>query len=879
MKNLKKVLALVLAFACAFTMFAGAAFTDSADIKVDADVVDTLVSLGVVNGYDDGSFKPNGTVTRAEMAKMIYVLRTGNSDASAYNDDKTSFTDIGSHWARGYIKYCQSLGIIAGKSNTKFCPNDKVTAQEAAKMLLVTLGYDPAKAGLTGTNWASKTNALADENGLLEDVNTSFTTACPRQYAAQLIYNAIDTPTVVWRDDAYTNVTLLGDDNKTVGEKYMGLNTAEGVLESVSKEDGKSTYMMDLTKVTKKNGNLTKKDDNGNYPELHFSKVAKDYIALKNVKVKVLYKGTDKVYGVFALSEDNTTLSGVLGNFKQDGSKLKYNDVKYSVAAADKSMVKIDGSTNKLDTTKKQTIDQWVKAKKNGLAKAFDTKAISNDGSSKINLLDVQSFVVAQVTYVGKDYINVAVKEKDALSNADDYKISKLTTDDAVYPEGLKKDDYVAVTAKANNAENDKFAITKLDVVEGKITSTKNATTDDDYKVKISDTWYEFAMGTKNKTIGLNDTVAVVVKGGYIVFVDDADASSSDVALVIEVAHTSGIGSKWEADMLFADGSRKTVELNSDTGLDGQQPTGKTAPFLAAYKSSNNKYKLTTVSVTKPSSYDKYEAVGSSASKTNFVDNNKMDRGTQIKYIDSSAVVFVKYKSGDDTKYRVTTGSEMRGWNKNSKFASQALSKESNGYQYAKVVFADMAGGLPGGSGATYAYIFGATATSENDTDYIVYNAFNGKEDIKLKVEGTTVEYKEGAVVEYTVDADGVATLTNVAGKDGWTRVGAITGYDYNEEKMNGTITVKAVKGTETFEIDTDDDAYVLFIDTDDGSGAFGSVQQAAEVAGDNTKYVPNVAVKDLGHGKVIVVVDSTNELKYSLFTSMTELGNGIAKK
>ena len=94
--NLKKVLALVLAFACAFTMFAGAAFTDQADIKVDSEVVDTLVSLGVIEGFEDGSFQPNGTVTRAQMAKMIYVLRTGNSDASAYNDDKTSFTDIGS---------------------------------------------------------------------------------------------------------------------------------------------------------------------------------------------------------------------------------------------------------------------------------------------------------------------------------------------------------------------------------------------------------------------------------------------------------------------------------------------------------------------------------------------------------------------------------------------------------------------------------------------------------------------------------------------------------------------------------------------------------------------------------------------------------------
>ncbi len=67
--NLKKILALVLAFACAFTMFAGAAFTDQADIKVDSDVVDTLVSLGVINGYTDGSFKPNDTVTRAEMGE------------------------------------------------------------------------------------------------------------------------------------------------------------------------------------------------------------------------------------------------------------------------------------------------------------------------------------------------------------------------------------------------------------------------------------------------------------------------------------------------------------------------------------------------------------------------------------------------------------------------------------------------------------------------------------------------------------------------------------------------------------------------------------------------------------------------------------------
>ena len=291
MKNLKKILALVLAFACAFTMFAGAAFTDQADIKVKDEVVDTLVELGVIEGFEDGSFQPNATVTRAQMAKMIYVLRTGNSDASAYNDDKTSFTDIGSHWARGYIKYCQSLGIIAGKSNTIFAPNASVTAQEAAKMLLVTLGYDAQKAGLVGSGWASKTNALADENGLLDDVNTSFTAACPRQYAAQLIYNAIDAPTVVWRDDAYTSVTLLGDDNQTVGEKYMSLKKSTSTLTNVVKTNGKDTYTvtLDSTASVVDWDNTTESKDSGK-AIFEFTDVKKDYSDLLYKTVTVLHK-------------------------------------------------------------------------------------------------------------------------------------------------------------------------------------------------------------------------------------------------------------------------------------------------------------------------------------------------------------------------------------------------------------------------------------------------------------------------------------------------------------------------------------------------------------------------------------------------------------
>ena len=471
MKNLKKVLALVLAFACAFTMFAGAAFTDQADIKVKSDVVDTLVSLGVIEGFEDGSFQPNGTVTRAQMAKMIYVLRTGNSDASAYNDDKTSFTDIGSHWARGYIKYCQSLGIIAGKSNTKFCPNDKVTAQEAAKMLLVTLGYDATKAGLVGAGWAAKTNALADEAGLLEDVNTSFTAACPRQYAAQLIYNAIDAVTVAWRDDAYTKYNYNGSENKTIGEKYMGLNKTVGILNDVTKDTDKNTYSLNVT--------VNQTESTGKKLDA-FTKVTKDYSALKYQKVKVLYKDKDNVFGVYSMTDDNTVVSNVMDNVKLDSNKLKIEGTKYTIASS--SEVYVDGALQYVKTVDQSgnvtafttkaaeavqvnnaarvaTISEWVAKNSEGdnIGKASSVQAISNTDSSKINILKVTTYTVKKVTYVGTDYINAGGARKD-----DDYN----------YPSDIKKDDYAVISSKGNYAD-DKGLITKAETVEGKVTGTK----------------------------------------------------------------------------------------------------------------------------------------------------------------------------------------------------------------------------------------------------------------------------------------------------------------------------------------------------------------------------------------------------------------------
>ena len=888
MKNLKKILALVLAFACAFTMFAGAAFTDSADFKVKTEVVDTLVQLGVINGYTDGSFKPNDTVTRAEMAKMIYVLRTGNSDASAYNNDKTTFTDINGHWAAGYVKYCQALGIIAGQSATKFAPDQTVTAQEAAKMLLVTLGYDAQKAGLVGTTWASKTNALADENGLLEDVNTSFTAACPRQYAAQLMYNAIFAPTVVLRDDVYTNENYAGKDNKTVGEKYMGLKTTVGTLDTVSKESGKDTYKLTIGETD------NTKDDSTDPLVTSFTKVKKDYNDLLDQEVKVLYKAKDDVYGVFA-TEDSDVLTGILGDFEKSDAKLKFNGSKYAVGDISgitkqdekdaKNFVKVD---NKASSTHRNDIVAYVKATANGLSKVYPASTRSKD--NKIVQLNVKTVSIAQVTYVGKDYINATKKAGPTFD--------KIDTDSSNYPSDLKKDDYIAIY-NSNNFSDDKQVVEKLDVVEGKVTSTKNAITADDYSIMVDGKWYEMAMGLTtieadssknieadsyvgNEKVELKDEVAVVVKDGYVVYVDDNKAGSKDVALLVKaVEKTSANDDDIEGRLIFADGSDKTVTIKN-TKMFASITKYTDSPVLVSYKKSGDKYELTKVTA-KIDGYDDYatDAKRVKSDKLQKQDDSNKWVAADITYINNDATVFVKYKSGDDTKYTVITGKALKNWSDSKTFTSQVLSKKSNGMQYAKTMYVDLADkNMSGGKDITYGYVLESSrSTTENDTDYITTKVWNGTEEITLKVEDGDA-LAEGQVVEYSVNSDGTHDIENTYTLDSQangnhqyalTR-GVVTGFDYNAEDVEGTLVgSKATKDGDdyiadetdgakfTLNISNDDhDSVVLFVDTDNARGTTGGeFQKAAE--NNNGKKLANVAYYADNSNVKIIIVDTQN--------------------
>ena len=210
MRNLKKILALVLALVMSMSLvtIANASdFTDGSDITYE-EAVDVMSAIGVIEGFEDGSFDPDGTLTREQAAKLVTFMLLGNN-ANNLGVEGSTFDDVAAtRWSASAIEYCASLGLIDGAGDGNFYPAGQLTANAFAKILLTALGYSSEKEGMTGTSWSVNVAALAMEVGLDDGIeNLSWNAVLTREEAAQMALNAIKAPLVAYEND----VTIVVD--------------------------------------------------------------------------------------------------------------------------------------------------------------------------------------------------------------------------------------------------------------------------------------------------------------------------------------------------------------------------------------------------------------------------------------------------------------------------------------------------------------------------------------------------------------------------------------------------------------------------------------------------------------------------------------------
>lgn len=227
---MKKLLAMVLALVMTLSLAVSAnAFKDDKSISDDyAEAVAVLNGMGVFKGYEDGSFKPTGDITRAEVSAIVYRVYTQDvKDAKAsmyatYN----KFSDMaGAGWAQGYIGYCANAELVKGYPDGTFKPSGKVTGYEVLAMILRAVGYDK-NGEFSGADWALHVAQTAQQAGVLKNVKgIDLNAAASRELVAELLFRAIADASTVNYTPAFGYVTdkVLKLDESTLGYKNFKL--------------------------------------------------------------------------------------------------------------------------------------------------------------------------------------------------------------------------------------------------------------------------------------------------------------------------------------------------------------------------------------------------------------------------------------------------------------------------------------------------------------------------------------------------------------------------------------------------------------------------------------------------------------------------------
>ena len=512
-KNLKKVISAVAALAMSASTFTAlaATFPDVPEDASYAQAVQELSALDVISGYDDGTFKPDELVTRAQITKMIVDALNERSMAEA-SKANSQFADVpggeNGHWARGYINQGVADKFIAGYDAVTFGPDDNVTYVQAQKMLVSAIGYETYAQKDGGWPngykiWASTTGITDGISGIADD------TQLTRAQVAQLVDNAMGAPTCTingWE------TTILGDSPKLVvndgkGEDYQTLFT--------TKHDAYKVYGR-VTRTNKMSGSGLDADeiefrveraDNFDDEYIKSGSVSSSdagltmyYLDEKAPELLLTYaqalvqKNDDDEYTIISITPAaaNKTVTVAAEDFdenKSTNNNLYFypagstkNSVKYAIA--DDFTVYINGSEwnngNDFDELTKYIKEHDTDA----VTLQKETESGSTSTKSSYNLIMITSYATAVVSEVQDktDTVNILFESstertKMTIDREDETKdYSFVLDDEEIDPVDLEEGDVLSIAYEYGNFAESSFyhVIVSRDTVVGRCSSVSS---------------------------------------------------------------------------------------------------------------------------------------------------------------------------------------------------------------------------------------------------------------------------------------------------------------------------------------------------------------------------------------------------------------------
>ena len=569
---MKKFLSLVLALVMTMslvTISAGAKdFTDDDKVTYE-EAVNVISEIGVVDGYTDGSFNPQGSLTRGAAAKIICNMILGPTTAAELHADTAPYKDVPTnHTFAGYIAYCAKEGIISGYADGTFRPAGTLTGYAFMKMLLGALGYDAAIEGYTGANWSINVAKQAINVGLNKSLEGEFNgvKAVNREEAALYAFNTLKADLVEY--DTTINTTINGQTVTIGNSKAKAMEWLNSASRQRNIKDDKYIQFAEqyFTKLY-----LTEGTDVFGRPDREWEYKGKDIGTYVNYDLLV-EEYTEKVTG--------KDLYDLLGK-----STIEDYDTAVYIDGVDD--VDINGELFN-ETAMNKNNKKGVGATGDGVL----TQVFVDTDDKEITVAIINTYLaIADADYSAK---------KDSVT-FDVYKLEK-NSGEYVKTEGETDDEKVSLTVSGEDfdvkdiAEDDAYLV---NVADGEIQLMQKAEVIEDTEISsfkkgsnvtVGGEKYDFA----DSAYYDNEALSVYTDGGeivnlkdvtyniyldqygYLIGLEEVEAVKNYVFVTGVDTNTSNLSSKTaDAAAIFLDGTMEVIEIDmtKSTGTDKMQAT------------------------------------------------------------------------------------------------------------------------------------------------------------------------------------------------------------------------------------------------------------------------------------------------------------------
>ncbi len=225
--KMKRLIATALAAAMIFGLVSvglAASFPDVEEYDFAQEVL-RLADLGIIDGYDDGTFKPENLVKRSEFAKMIVCMLGLKNAAELMHGEPVPFSDVDAgHWAAGYINVAEMKGIVGGYPDGTFKPDGNITHAEALKMVLAAMGY--AEDGFLVVRWPVTWIIQATELELDKGLEVLANLPISRGEVAKLFDNSLIKKHVYVKEGEF-----VARDPEVTFMSKLGVKPVKGILD------------------------------------------------------------------------------------------------------------------------------------------------------------------------------------------------------------------------------------------------------------------------------------------------------------------------------------------------------------------------------------------------------------------------------------------------------------------------------------------------------------------------------------------------------------------------------------------------------------------------------------------------------------------------